>query len=189
MPFVHRFHMPVYRAGLAGLAALVALLCSAHPAPAQGAAQDPLQLDLPAPTAPKPAAPDPFAPAQDPFALTAPGLTPPVVSRPRHDLLERYRQTPRTETFPADTRANDRLQGAIVALKKELAEAESRGDAPEQARILGNIGTLYMLMGKDAESLDALYRGAALQQMLGNAEKVAELQILIDTVTTRQAGR
>lgn len=185
--------MSVHRILPPFLAALL-LLGAALPAPAPAQDDDDdldaLRLDLPAP-APKPA-PDPFAPApfaSDPFALPAPALTPPAVTHPRADLLDRYRQAPRMETFPPDTRAGDRLLSALAELKKELAQAESRGDTAGQARILGNMGTLYMLMGRDAESLEALYRGAALQQMLGNAEKLAELQILIDTVAARQAGR
>jgi hypothetical protein len=191
MASVHRFLLPL-------LAASALLLAAALPARAQDSGLDPLQEDLPppdllAPLTPKPApsAPDPFglsALAPDPFAPPLPvpdASAPHAERRPPPDLLERDRQTPRTETFPPDTRSIDRMEGALVELRKELSAAEAKGDAAAQARILGNMGTLYMLMGRDNESLDALYRGAAIEQTLGDAEKLAELQILIDTVTNR----
>jgi hypothetical protein len=118
-----------------------------------------------------------------------PGAAAPDAAGPsaRLGLLRDQPPEASADGFGYEDHSNDRLQNAVNELQKELAAAQARHDTPRQAEILGSMGTLYMLMGRDDQSLDALYRGSALQQMLGNAEKVVELQILIDTVTARRA--
>jgi len=101
------------------------------------------------------------------------------------DIMDHLRVPPRLGGPGADNRSYDRMEHALAELRDELAEAEAVGDAARQARILGSMGTLYMLLGRDEESLDALYRGAALYTMLGNARKLGELQTLIDLVSAR----